>query len=190
MEVWKDVNGFEGLYMISNKGRLKRLETTYYREKDGKRCLLKEKILNPKSVTKRGYLRTTLSKMGKTNCKKNMFIHVLVAKAFIPNKNNFPFVNHIDGNKKNNCVENLEWCDNRYNVLHSYRDKHMIHNNAIAVIQYNDNMEEINRFQTIRQAMECTGCERKYIRKAMLTEKKYKNYFWREWDRKEEFVYA
>ena len=82
MEVWKDVNGFEGLYMISNKGRLKRLETTYYREKDGKRCLLKEKILNPKSVTKRGYLRTTLSKMGKTNCKKKYVYSRFSCKSF------------------------------------------------------------------------------------------------------------
>ena len=99
VEIWKPVIGYEGLYKISNMGRVKSIKFN------------KEKILFLQK-DKYGYLRVGLRKMGKL---KNYFVHRLVAEAFIPNPNNLPIVNHKDENKQNNCVENLEWCTVKYN---------------------------------------------------------------------------
>ena len=70
------------------------------------------------SVGDNGYYKVGLYRNGKA---KNFKIHRLVAEAFIPNPNNYPQVNHIDGHKNNNCVDNLEWCDNSYNMKEAYR---------------------------------------------------------------------
>ena len=102
MEIWKDIEGYEGLYQISNKGRVKSLGNNKNR---------KEKILSCKPNNK-GYLRVNLYKNGK---KKHFSVHRLVAIAFIPNPNNLLEVNHKDENKENNHVKNLEWCTSEYN---------------------------------------------------------------------------
>ena len=102
-EVWKDVEGYEGLYKISNKGRVKSLRW------NGERIL---------KATKNNYMCLTLTIDGK---QKHHNVHVLVERAFIPNPENKSCVNHIDGNKQNNCVENLEWATYSENILHAYR---------------------------------------------------------------------
>lgn len=105
-EIWKDINGYNGLYQISNFGKVKSLN---YRKSK------KEKELTPK-INNDGYLWVQLfGKPGK-NC---FLIHRLVASAFIENPNNYPVINHKDENKTNNAVTNLEWCTQRYNVLYS-----------------------------------------------------------------------
>lgn len=98
-EEWKPVKGFEGLYEISNLGRVKSL---WYG---------REKILKPEKIL--GYLRVVLCRNGK---KKKLFVHRLVAIAFLPNPKGLPEVNHKDENPSNCVVSNLEWCDRRYNV--------------------------------------------------------------------------
>lgn len=103
IEEWKDVPNYEGLYQVSNLGRIKSL-----RDKNGK---AREKILKLK-LSKFGYYQICLCKNGK---QKWYFVHRLVALAFIPNPNNLPQINHIDENKTNNYVENLEWCTSKYN---------------------------------------------------------------------------
>ena len=108
MEIWKDIEGYEGLYQVSNKGRVKSLN--YGRTG-------KEKILRP-GKNNDGYLIVILYKNGK---KKNFRIHRLVAKAFLTNPNNLLEVNHRDENKENNHVENLEWCDRKYNINYGSR---------------------------------------------------------------------
>lgn len=148
-EVWKDVDGYEELYQISNLGRVRRLKGycqldnnkrryrayvyvnrkkisigTYETKQQAKvardiyvnmhpECYWYQ-IINPHVV--RDYYSVSLSK----DCVcKHYYIHRLVAKAFIPNPNNYPVVNHRDYNKLNNRVDNLEWCTQEFNVRHS-----------------------------------------------------------------------
>ena len=92
-EIWKDIEGYEGLYQVSNLGRVKSLERIYKNRKSF-------------SITNKGYYRMPLYKNGKQKCHH---IHKLVAKAFILNPENKPTVDHIDRNKQNNCVDNLRW---------------------------------------------------------------------------------
>ena len=115
VEQWKDIKGYEGLYQVSNLGRIKSLFRKV-KYQNGFRNV-KEKIKNT-FIGKQCYERVELSK-NKENKKYN--IHRLVAEAFIPNKNNKPQINHIDGNKTNNKVENLEWCTQSENELHAYK---------------------------------------------------------------------
>lgn len=103
-EIWKDIKGYEGLYQISNFGNL--ISIKHNRIK---------KIITQKNQR---YLRNNLWKNGKY---KSFSIHRLVAEAFLPNPNNFPVVNHKDGNKLNNNVNNLEWCTQSHNVKESYK---------------------------------------------------------------------
>ena len=111
-EVWKDITGYQGLYMISDKGNVYSVER---RDSRGNKC--GGRILKP-SHDKDGYLHVVLCKNGKVKTKK---IHRLVTETFIPNPNGFPEVNHIDEVKTNNYVENLEWCTSKYNINHGTR---------------------------------------------------------------------
>lgn len=114
-EIWKDVNGYEGHYQVSNYGQVRsvdRIVVRMYRGGFSKAG----KIVKP-YVTPKGYLRIQLSKDGKL---KNFMVHRLVALAFIENPNNKPEVNHKDGNKRNNFLENLEWVTSSENQIHAY----------------------------------------------------------------------
>lgn len=112
-EIWKDVEGFEGRYQVSNLGRVKSIK----RIKPVKENLkgIKEIIMIPYSGAAR-YLGVTLRKDGKG---KTHTIHRLVAEAFLPNPLGFPCVNHKDGDCLNNRVDNLEWCNQRYNIKYA-----------------------------------------------------------------------
>lgn len=117
-EVWKDIKGYEGYYQASNLGRIKRLEREI-KTRNGKgehKRILKENILQGFYCPK-GYVRVLLTRDKKN---KTYMIHRLIAETFIPNPDNFPQVNHIDGIKNHNNVENLEWCTQSYNIKHSY----------------------------------------------------------------------
>jgi hypothetical protein len=106
MEQWKDIEGFEGIYKVSSKGRV-----WSYAYGSGKERRF--------SITNRGYALIILQLHGKVY--KGESVHRLVAKAFIPNPEGKATVNHIDGNKLNNSVENLEWVTQKDNVKHAYR---------------------------------------------------------------------
>ena len=129
METWKNIKGYEGLYQISNKGRVKSLYN-----KNNK----KEKILKPGERNE--YLCVSLYK----NNKKNVYsIHRLVAQAFLPNPDNLPVVNHKDENKLNNNVENLEWCNYGYNINYGTRNeraniKRKKHRKKIICVESNE----------------------------------------------------
>ena len=118
-EIWKDIEDYEGLYQVSNLGRIKSLEREVIAGRGHKKVIKKEKILHP-TDNSFGYLMIQLTKNG---AQKNFLVHRLVAKAFIPNPNNYPEINHKDENKYNNCVENLEWCTKLYNMNYGTRKK-------------------------------------------------------------------
>lgn len=114
-EEWRDIDGYEGIYRISNRGRVKSLERIVPWG-NGIRHI-KERFLKP-DKKKSGYLFFHLhTKEGTEKCEH---VHRLVAKAFILNPLRKKDVNHIDGNKSNNCVDNLEWVTRSENQLHAY----------------------------------------------------------------------
>lgn len=106
-EIWKDIPNYEGYYQVSNLGRVRSNHNTRYH---------KPKIL--KNIPRSGYVSVILCK---NKSQKNVFVHRLVAECFIPNPENKPCVNHIDGNKANPCVTNLEWCTQKENISHAIK---------------------------------------------------------------------
>lgn len=151
-EIWKDIQGYEGLYQISNLGKVKSLN--YNRTK-------KERILIPVK-THDGYLIVSLYK----NCiHKNFLIHRLVAQTFIENPDNLLEVNHIDEDKTNNRADNLEWCSHEYNINFGTRNERIFKtlklrnykNAQKEVIQFTKDGKFVNEFPSIHEASRCTG---------------------------------
>lgn len=103
MEIWKPIKGYEEYYEVSNYGNVRNKRTNY---------------IMKKRYTKDGYVKATLTVNYKS---KDYRVHRLVAQAFIPNIQNKETVNHIDGNKENNNVNNLEWADRHEQLEHAYR---------------------------------------------------------------------
>lgn len=143
-EIWKDIKGYENMYQISNYGNVKSLN----RAINGRwgKAFIKERILS-KRKDKKGYNTVALYK---NNVYKTKKIHRLVAEAFIPNLNNLPQVNHKDENKSNNYVDNLEWCNNKYNCSYGY------HSNRLkkAINQYDLKGNLIKKWNSIKEASE------------------------------------
>lgn len=137
-EIWKTIKGFEN-YQVSNHGRIKR----------------NEKILKP-IKSRNGYLHIFLYSKGKS---KQLLVHRIVANAFIENKNNFKEINHIDGNKQNNAIDNLEWCTRKENVHHFLNANKLNNTKPKAVIQYDLNGNKINEYESIRKASKITKIE-------------------------------
>ena len=119
-EIWKDIPHYEGLYQVSNYGRVKSVGryVEYTNRWGGTSKQLVPERIKAQSVKSNGYQTLVLYK---NNMPKNEYVHRLVAMAFIPNPKNLPQVNHKDEDKANNVVDNLEWCDNNYN--NSYNGK-------------------------------------------------------------------
>lgn len=113
IEIWKDIKGYEGKYQISNLGNVRSLYDENQICKTPRTKMLR-------LCERNGYCTIVLSMKGK---RKSLQVHRLVAEAFIPNTKNKPFINHIDENRKNNNVNNLEWCTQLENVKHSLHKK-------------------------------------------------------------------
>ena len=140
-EVWRDIVGFEGHYQVSDKGRVKSL------------WFGKNKIL--KLVKDRGgYLTVCLSQNGE---RKTCKIHRLVAQTFIPNPNNLPDVNHRNEDKTNNSVQNLEFCDAKYNCNFGTRNQRMAETKSKPVLQYEKSGEFVKDWKSIMDVQRNLG---------------------------------
>ena len=114
-EVWKDVKGYKGLYQVSSEGRVKSLDRAVRGKSNGLQYV-KGRILTP-YTSHDGYLKLKLSKDGNY---RYLGINRLVAEAFIPNVRKLTQVNHLNCNKKDNSIGNLEWCSPSANIVHAY----------------------------------------------------------------------
>ena len=150
---WKDITNFEDFYQISADGMVKSL----YRlvESNGHLCPVKERILK-KYKGKGGYYCVHLHKDGKLY---NLYIHRLVAEAFIPNPDNLPEVNHRNELKTDNRVENLEWCDRKYNSNYGTRTKRLTEKQQKPVYQYMGD-ELIKEWSSAKEAADYFGINR------------------------------
>lgn len=116
MEIWKDVIGWEGYYQVSNYGNVRSLPRLINSSR-GRQRIHKGIMVKPCIENKRSYV----IRLSRNNSDTTIKLHRLVAKHFIPNPENKRYINHIDGNPKNNHVSNLEWCTAHENMIHSYR---------------------------------------------------------------------
>lgn len=156
VEFWKDIEGFEGYYQISSLGRIKSLERIVIRA--GKPMHIKSRILKP--YINGGYHQFLLRKNGKSF---DAWAHREVAKAFIPNPNNLPCVNHKDENPSNNCVDNLEWCTSGYNLSYNNLAKRRAESKRLPILQYSKSGEFIREWSHAREAAEVLGINKRAI---------------------------
>lgn len=190
-EIWKDIKSYEGLYQVSNLGRIKSLKKI---RRNGKGFYVQEEKLKTLQLWKEeGYYSIVLYK---NDGGRTYHIHRLVAQAFIPNPENLPQVNHKDGNKSNNSVENLEWVTCSENVKHAYK-KHLInhwaigkfgkeHNFSKAVIQLDLQGNFINEYDSITQACEAMGVNAKNPSISYVCKGKQKTAYGYRWRYKED----
>ena len=170
-EIWKDIPGYEGYYQVSNYGNFRSLNRIIKYKNNGLRIYPGKTLLV--EPTKDNYRRIVLMKEG---VKIRYMCHRLVALAFIPNPENKPNINHIDGNKSNNVVSNLEWCTPSENSLHAFRiglnKKHYINSTNIRLKCLENNTNYIS----IKQASKELHIDYNYLHKCVHSNKKCKGF--------------
>lgn len=161
-EVWKDIEGYEGLYQVSNLGRVKSLT-------------MFKRFLKPYS-DKDGYFQVILYK---NHTRKLQRVHRLVAQAFIPNENKLPIINHKDENPQNNNVDNLEWCTNQYNLNYGSSRSKISKSHMKKLVQISPSGEIVRRFNSVTEAMTELKVSKSTITRWLLhnvKSRKYKNH--------------
>jgi hypothetical protein len=166
-EIWKDIQGYEGLYQVSNLGRVKRVSG---------------KILKPENLNKKSYLRVRLYK---NKIGKHHLIHRIVAEAFVPNLRNAEEVNHKNGDKQDNKVTNLEWITHKENMQHAFKNglaggEHFRNNKGSKpVAQYTEKMELIAVYPSRHEAERKTGIYQGRISRSVQSGCKAGGFFWK-----------
>ena len=168
-EIWKDIEGYEGIYQVSNLGRVRSLD------REVPNCnaagyvgtkILRGKILKPLKMANSGYMEVHLKSNGQV---KHGRIHRLVAEAFIPNPDNLPEINHKDEDKTNNRADNLEWCDRQYNSNYGTRlirisdTKKGNYYNMRSVQQLSEDGKVIRTYPSVKEAAAQTGASESVI---------------------------
>lgn len=150
-EVWKPIKGYEGIYEVSNHGRIKSLQ----RIRNNKNGLITRKTsIRKPQVSRGGYLCVVLRKYNDPKC---YYVHRLVASAFIPNPNNYPFINHIDEVKTNNQVSNLEWCSRLYNNNFGTHNARVSKAREKKIAQLTADGDVISEYSSIKEAASVLG---------------------------------
>lgn len=171
-EIWKDIEGFEGLYQVSTHGNVRSKHSGEW------------KLLKP-VINQYGYRQFGLHKNGKQKPDRG---HRLVAKAFLPNPDNLPQINHIDEDKTNDCVDNLEWCTPKHNVNHGTRNERASRNNPTKerVCMFDEEGNILRTFESIMQATkQINGHHEGIIESCKGEIFSYKGYLWRYEDEKD-----
>lgn len=170
IEIFKDIRGYEGLYRVSNLGRIYSIRTNKYLRLNKHKC---------------GYLKTILFKDGKS---KTFLVHRLVASNFIENPSQYREVNHIDGDKTNNVVTNLEWCTVSENTKHAYNNnlsgfRDMVLENLRKINESTmyrkiifKKGNELLEFSSISKAADILGLKRDNITRAIRKKQKVSGY--------------
>lgn len=192
-EIWKDVKGYEGLYQVSNLGRVRSLG--HYGANGTVAYFQHGKILKSRP-DKDGYNLVCLYKEKKG---KNKRVHRLVAQAFIPNPMNKPTINHKNGIRNDNRVQNLEWATMSENQLHAFmilKRKHrvlteaerrkMFYSRRKKVIQYDEKMNKISIYESMKEAEKKTGIFSQSIGRCCRGEQKHAGGFIWKWETKKE----
>lgn len=174
-EEWRDIIGWEGLYQVSNLGRVKSLPRLH-KYVHGE-YLSKERILSPRVCgSQREYLSVALYR-GKGAVQRK--IHRLVAMAFVPNPKGYKEVNHIDENKRNNMASNLEWCSRSYNVNYGRRIEKQSAHLQKAVLAFTRRGIFVARFKSIKDAAVWAGVDGSNVSRAIKRDCVSGGYKWR-----------
>lgn len=167
-EIWKPVVGWENYYEVSNHGNVRTKERIVKTGRGGYRtikCLTIKNILNPSN----GYYQIGLHA---NRANKTVYVHRLVAEAFVVNENHLPEVNHLDEDKTNNHADNLEWCTRKENLHHGTRLKRLeiyaiTHRNSVknskCVFQYDKSGNYISSFPSLHEAERVTNINQERI---------------------------
>ena len=176
--MWKDINGYEGYYQVSDNGYVRSLDR-YITDNKGITRFLKGKIMKQSIChshgSEDGYYVVNLHKNHVSNV---LMVHLLVACAFIPNPLDLPIINHKDGDKKNNSVSNLEWSSYSYNNIHAL-ENNLRQPRGNIIGQYSISGELIKKYKSICEAARKTGFGRSSISHCVnKRQSSYKGFIW------------
>lgn len=176
MEKWVNIPGYENYYQASNLGNVRRVKYYDAASKGHHDCMRNMKFHESSG----GYMRVKLTMLG---IEKLYLVHRLISQAFIPNPNNFPCVNHKDGNKTHNYVENLEWCSYLYNNNHANVTGLRVMKNkkgSKPVYRFNISGVFVDEFPSANEAGRCTGFAASHIQDCCNDKcRTWKGYIWR-----------
>lgn len=166
-EEWRNIEGYEGLYQVSNYGRVKSLDRLV-NQKHYSGCntkhLYKGKILKLRK-SYNGYIFAYLTK---NKIQKKYLVHRLVARAFLKRESNEDYVNHLNCDLTNNTVENLEWCTQSHNIKYAYDNNTKMPPHMRKVNQYDLLGNFVKQYDSLNEASRCTGTYSANIRKCCL----------------------
>lgn len=183
-EIWKDIEGYEGVYQVSNLGRVRSLDRIVECVTNGK----------PRTFRVKGVVMKQHQRKDKYMCivfwiankPKTFLIHRLVAEAFISNPDNFPMINHKDEDKTNNHVDNLEWCTNQYNLTYKNAQHRAKATMRKAVVQMTLDGKFVAEYESTHDAARKTGFHQGNIAGACRGQHNLLNVYGFHWKYKEE----